>query len=176
MLRGRPRQRHRGPLSRHQAVLPIAEFLRRGRPLGLANAPSSRLRSCRIGCTRIILPSLDSCTDPATIETSTCWRAQRRPAAYGVPAKLTTPAASASRVTVSPAVASRARRATPRPRRPVRLVIAEPLRVGDDHHPGVQDVHQAAGHHHLDRLPGVTGTHHAGEPAQGDLAVRVHPP
>jgi hypothetical protein len=34
-----------------------------------------------------------------------------RPAAYGVPAKLTTSAASASRVTVTPAVASRARRA-----------------------------------------------------------------
>ena len=27
----------------------MAEFLRRGRPLGLANAPSSRERSCRIG-------------------------------------------------------------------------------------------------------------------------------
>ena len=51
--------------------------------MGLANAPSSRARSCRIGWTRMTLPSRDSCTDPATIETSMAWRAQRRPALSG---------------------------------------------------------------------------------------------
>jgi len=34
-----------------------AEFLLRGRPLGLANAPSSRARSCRIGWTRLSRPT-----------------------------------------------------------------------------------------------------------------------
>ncbi|MGH3522821.1 MAG: tyrosine-type recombinase/integrase [Mycobacterium sp.] len=62
------------------ATVPAAEFLRRGRPLGLANAPSSRARSCRIGWTRMTLPSRDSCTDPATMDTSMDWRAQPRPA------------------------------------------------------------------------------------------------
>jgi hypothetical protein len=57
----------------------------------------------------MILPSLDSWTDPATMDTSMEVRAYRRLHAYEVPAKLTTPA-SASRVMVSPAVASRARR------------------------------------------------------------------
>src|SRR5215468_1426386 len=84
----------------------MAEFFRRGRPLGLAKAPSSLARSWRMGWTRMTWPSLDSCTEAATMETSMAVRAQRRPAAYGVPAKLTTPCLSASRVTVSPAVAS----------------------------------------------------------------------
>jgi hypothetical protein len=75
MLGGRPRRRHQG-----QAVLPMAEFLRRGRPFGLASAPSSRARSCRIGWTRMTFPSLDSCTDPATMHTSMAVRAQRCPA------------------------------------------------------------------------------------------------
>jgi primosomal protein N' len=66
-----------------------------------------------MGWMRMTLPSRDSCTDPATIETSMAVRAHRRPHAYGVPAELTTPPPSASRVTVNPAVASRARRATP---------------------------------------------------------------
>jgi hypothetical protein len=56
------------------------------------------------------MPSLDSCTGPATMVTSMAWRAHRRPHAYGVPAKLTTPPPSASRVTLSPLVTSRARR------------------------------------------------------------------
>lgn len=38
-------------------------------PLGWANAPCSLARSCRIGCSRMILPSAASCTDPATMET-----------------------------------------------------------------------------------------------------------
>jgi len=54
-------------------------------------------------------------------------------------------------------VASRARRATPRPWRAVGLVRAQPLRVGRDHHPGMQDVHQPAADNDLDRLPGIGG-------------------
>jgi HTH-like domain len=42
------------------------------------------------------LPSWDSCTEPATIDTSMEVRAHRRPHWYGVPAKLTTPAPSAA--------------------------------------------------------------------------------
>jgi hypothetical protein len=75
----------------------------------LANAPSSRERSWRMGCTRITRPSLDSCTDPATIATSTDCRAQRMLHRWGAPAKLIDPLLSTMRVTVSPTVASRAR-------------------------------------------------------------------
>jgi ribosome-associated protein len=39
------------------------------------------------------------------------------------------------------------------PRRPVRLVLTEPLRVRDDRDSGAQDVHQPASHHDLDRPP-----------------------
>jgi len=46
----------------------------RGRPFGVANAPCSLARSCRIGCVRTIWPSQASCTEPATIETSTLRR------------------------------------------------------------------------------------------------------
>jgi integrase len=58
---------------------PQADFARRGRPRGVANAPSSLDRSCRIGWTRITLPSTASWTEPATIATCTLARAQRRP-------------------------------------------------------------------------------------------------
>jgi hypothetical protein len=52
-----------------------------GRPLGLAKAPSSRSRSWRMGWTRMSLPSLDSCTEAATIDTSMACRARIRPQA-----------------------------------------------------------------------------------------------
>jgi hypothetical protein len=81
------------------------------------------------------MPSLDSCTGPATMVTSMAWRAHRRPHAYGVPAKLTTPPPSASRVTLSPLVTSRARRWGDRPRLAVGLVLAQPLGVRGDDHP-----------------------------------------
>ncbi|HEY5400526.1 MAG TPA: hypothetical protein VIL16_34580 [Trebonia sp.] len=57
-------------------------------------------------------PSLDSCTDPATMVTSIGACAQRRPAAQVLSAKVMTPVLFASLVTVSPAVASLARRET----------------------------------------------------------------
>jgi hypothetical protein len=63
------------------ATFPVAEFFRLGRPFGLAKAPSSRERSWRIGWIRMTLPSLDSCTDPATMVTSIEAFAHRRPAA-----------------------------------------------------------------------------------------------
>jgi len=57
-------------------------------------------------------PSLDSCTDPATMVMSIVACAQRRPAAQVLSAKVMTPVLFASLVTVSPAVASLARRET----------------------------------------------------------------
>lgn len=50
-------------------------------------------------------PSLDSCTDPATIATSTDCRAQRIPTHYGVPVNLTDPPASTIRVAIRPTAA-----------------------------------------------------------------------
>ena len=57
-----------------------------------------------------VLRQLDRRRDDGHVDGGTGPSCARR--RYGVPAKLTTPAASASRVTVSPAVASLARRAT----------------------------------------------------------------
>ncbi len=74
----------------------------RGRPLGLANAPSSRERSCRIGCTRMTLRHRRQLHRAGHDGDVDAGRAQARPARYGVPAKLTMPSPSAIRVTVSP--------------------------------------------------------------------------
>ncbi len=38
------------------------------------------------------------------------------------------------------------------------------------------DVHQATSHYDLDRLPGIGCADRIGEPAEGDLPGRVHPP
>ena len=51
----------------------------RGRPFGVANAPCSLARSCRIGCTRTIWPSQESCTEPATMHTWALRPRQRLP-------------------------------------------------------------------------------------------------
>jgi len=48
--------------------------------LGLAKAPSSPARSWRMGWTRMTCPSLDSCTEAATMATSMAVRAHLRPA------------------------------------------------------------------------------------------------
>src|SRR6185312_14080293 len=111
----------------------------RGRPLGLANAPSSRERSCRIGCTRMTWSSTDSCTEPATMVTSMLARAQARPARYGVPAKQTVPP-----------------------------VVLDPLHVRRDQHLVVQDLDQPAGHDDLDMLAGVRRPGPIGGPGQAD--------
>src|SRR6202012_1864803 len=63
----------------------------------------------------------------------------------------------------------------PHPGYPVGLVGAQPLGVGGDDDPGVQDVDQPVGRHDLNRLPSVGGSDVVAEPGQGDLAVRVHP-
>ena len=58
-----------------------ADFVRRGRPLGVLKTPSSLDRAWQIGWTRITRPSTASWTEPATIATWTLARAQRRPQA-----------------------------------------------------------------------------------------------
>jgi hypothetical protein len=79
----------------------------RGRPCGVANAPCSLARSWRIGWMRTMVPSQTICTDPATMETSTSFPRQARPARYMVPAKDTCPLASTIRVTTIPVVTAR---------------------------------------------------------------------
>ena len=150
-------------------------LVRRGRPCGVANAPCSLVRSWRMGCTRMTFPSMESCTDPATIATSTLRPAQARPARYVAPAKETAPA-STSRVTVSPVVASPGPPLRRHPSRPIRLVRAEPLRVGGDQHPGVEDLHQPVDGDHLDRLAGERRPDPIVEPGQRDPPVAVDPP
>ena len=131
----------------------MAEFLRRGRPWGLAKAPSSRERSWRIGWTRMTLPSLDSWTDPATMVTSMGWRAHPaagvagageadHPGAVGQPGDRQ-PGGGIP----GPALAAGARGCG---RPDLRAAAGRGWRPP----PGVQDVHQPAGDHDLDRLTG----------------------
>ena len=152
--------RRAGTPTRYEAAL-----LRRGRPLGLANAPSSRERSCRIGCTRTTRSSTDSCTDPATMATSMLARAHARPARYALPAKQIVPSPSALRVTAEPVggVPHSPLHLHPRPPRgePVTLVVPEPLHVGGDQRL-VEDLHQPTGDDHLDHLPGEGPAHLVG--------------
>ncbi len=56
----------------------MAEFLRRG-VLWVGERAEFAGPVLPDGWTRMTLPSLASWTDPATIETSMAWRAQRRP-------------------------------------------------------------------------------------------------
>ena len=56
-----------------------ADFLTRGRPLGVAKAPCSFERSCLIWWTRTTFPCSEICTDPATMATSTLCPRQLRP-------------------------------------------------------------------------------------------------
>jgi hypothetical protein len=80
----------------------------RGRPCGVANAPCSLVRSWRMGWVCTIAPSQVIWTDPATMQTSTCFPRQARPARYMVPANDTYPLASTMRVTTIPPLAARA--------------------------------------------------------------------
>ena len=76
--------------------------------MGVAKAPCSLAGSWRAGWTLTSLPSIDSCTDPATKVTVTWWRAHIRPARYMAPAKLIEPLPSAMRSTEGPAAGRRA--------------------------------------------------------------------
>ena len=49
-------------------------------------------------------------------------------------------------------------------RRPVGLILPDPLRMGGDHDASVHDVDQAADRHDLDRLPGLGRAGLASEP------------
>jgi hypothetical protein len=86
--------------------VPDAGVLAAGSSFGVGERAELAGRVVPDGWTRMTWPSLDSCTDAATMETSMAWRAHRRPAAYKVPAKLTTPTASADRLAPMPGRAS----------------------------------------------------------------------
>ena len=152
----------------------------RGRPFGVANAPSSLARSWRIGCTRTTRPLDRELHRPGHdrhLHVGCGPTAGRRHTAD--PAKLTTPLLSALRVTVSPTVASRARRwVGTRGARGPRSAWSglHPLRVGRDQHPAVQDLHQPTDHHDLDRLPGERRPDRIREAGQRDHPAGVDPP
>jgi hypothetical protein len=149
--------------------LPVAEFFLLGLPLGLANAPSSLARSWRMGWTRMTWPSLDSWTDPATMVPSMEACAQRRPAGWvGLAGEGDHPGVVRQPGHRQPGSGIPCAACQAGPRCPVRLVLAQPLGVGGDHHPGVHDVHfhQPARHYDLDGLAGVGRADRMGEPGQ----------
>jgi len=154
----------------------MAEFLRRGRPLGLAKAPSSRARSCRMGWTRMTWPSRDSCTRPGHDRDVDGLAGPAAPGRIRGPCEADHSGGVGELGDRQPGGGVPCPAGYRGPRQPVRLIVAHPLGVGGDHHPGVQDIHQAAGHDDLDRLAGVGSADVVREPGQGDLAVRVHPP
>lgn len=73
--------------------------------MGVAKAPCSLAGSWRAAWTRMTRPAVESCTVAPTRLTCTDLPRCARPAAYIVPAKLTYPLASTTRVTLTPAVA-----------------------------------------------------------------------
>jgi hypothetical protein len=59
--------------------------------LAVAKVPCSLVRSWRMACDRMTLPSTESCTEAPTMVTSMLVRAQARPARWLAPPKLMVP-------------------------------------------------------------------------------------
>jgi len=127
-----------------------------------------------MGWVRTIVPAQDICTDPATIQTSTSFPRQARPARYMVPANDTCPPPSTMRVTTIPVLAAPGGAPALARHRSCGVGFTA-LHVGGDQHVVVIDLHQVVGDHRLDRLAGQHDGDPIPEASQPDQPALIDP-